>query len=312
MIDLNAMIMFAKVVEAQSYTQAARELGIPKSTISRKISQIEEQLGVRLLQRNSRSLSLTELGSRVYENCVTILHEMESVQATIENSRQQVSGALKVAVPISLNQDVIATLCAGFLKKHPKVDLDIQFSDGNVDLIRSGYDIAVMFGPLTSSDLVARLLFERAMILVASPAYLRTRGRPHAPQELSQHQGILLGSHSSAPIWPLGTGNQKSLVSFRAKVCANSSTTVKQMAVAGLGIAMMTEAQCRRELQNGTLVQVLKECPIEPLKAYGLYSSRYQLAPKITVFLDYFARHIDNHESQQPVQLTPVRAVPRP
>ena len=309
MIDLNAMILFAKVVKAQSYTQAARELGIPKSTISRKISQIEEQLGVRLLQRNSRSLSLTDLGSLVYENCVNILQEMESVQATIENSRQDVSGALKIVVPISLNQDAIASVCAGFLKKYPRVELDIQFSDNNIDLIGQGYDIAIMFGPLTNSDLVARLLFERPMTLVASPEYLSTHGKPSTLQELESHQGILLGSHHSAPIWPLGTGQQKSLISFKAKVCANSATTVKQMAKAGIGIAMMTQAQCLREIQQGELVPLLKECEIEPLKAYGLYSSRYQLAPKISVFLDYFSQHIDNHESQHLLRLTPIRAV---
>ncbi len=309
MIDLNAMMLFARVVEAQSYTRAAREMGIPKSTISRKISQIEEQLGVRLLQRNSRSLSLTELGAQVYENCVNILHEMESVQATIENSRQDVSGALKVVVPISFNQDAIATLCAGFLKKYPGVELNLQFSDGNIDLIGRGYDIAVMFGPLTNSDLVARLLFERPMVLVASPAYVRAQGRPDSPQALAQHQGILLGGHNAAAIWPLGTGKQKSLISFKAKVCANSASAVKQMAQAGLGIAMMTEAQCRRELKNGELVQLLRDYPIEPLKAYGLYSSRYQLAPKISVFLDYFAKHIDNHESQPLLRLAAVRPV---
>ena len=309
MIDINAMILFAKVVKAESYTQAARELGIPKSTISRKISQIEEQLGVRLLQRNSRGLSLTELGSQVFENCVNILNEVESVQATIENSRQDVSGALKVAVPISLNQDAIATLCAKFLKKYPNVELDIQFSDANIDLVGQGYDIAIMFGPLTSSDLVARLLFERPMTLVASPEYLRSHSQPRSPQELEQHQGILLGSHRSAPIWPLGTGKQKSLISFKAKVCANSSTTIKQMAKAGVGIAMMTRAQCEREIQSGELVPLLQDYPIEPLKAYGLYSSRYQLAPKISVFLDYFSTHIDNYESQQLLHFPAIKAV---
>jgi DNA-binding transcriptional LysR family regulator len=237
------------------------------------------------------------------------MHEMESVQATIENSRHDVSGALKVAVPISLNQDPIATLCAGFLKKYPNVELDIQFSDVNIDLIGQGYDISIMFGPLTSSDLVARPLFERPMILVASPDYIRTHGEPSSPQELTQHQGILLGDRRSAPIWPIGSGRQKSLISFKAKVCANSSTTVKQMAKSGLGIAMMTKAQCVTELQQGELVQLLRDCEIEPLKAYGLFSSRYQLAPKISVFLDYFSQHIDNYESQQVIRLTPVRAI---
>ena len=124
------MMLFAKVVEAQSYSQAARDLSIPKSTISRKISQIEEQLGVRLLQRNTRGLSLTEVGAQVYENCLNILHEAESVRATIENSGNDVSGSLRVSVTISLNQKDVAAVCAGFLNNYPKVYLNNQYCDG--------------------------------------------------------------------------------------------------------------------------------------------------------------------------------------
>ncbi len=310
MLDINAMMLFAKVVEAQSYSKAAKDVGIPKSTISRKISQIEEHLGVRLLQRNSRGLSLTEVGRQVYDNCLNILREVEAVQATVENTRQDVSGALRVVVPTSFNQDVIATLCSGFLKQSPKVELEIQFSDCNVDLIGQGYDIAIMFGPLVSSDLVARLLFTRQMILVASPLYLESHGQPGSTEALSSHKGILLGNHQSTPIWPLGQGEKKKLVSFKAKVWVNSSTVMKQMAKDGLGVAMVTAANCRQELRSGELVQLLKDWPIEPLSAYGLYSSRYQLAPKISVFLDYFAQHFDKHESQTLLKFSPLQVVP--
>jgi DNA-binding transcriptional LysR family regulator len=309
-IDLNAMMLFAKVVDAQSYSQAARDAGIPKSTISRKISQMEESLGVRLLQRNTRQLRLTQVGREVYDNCINILREVQSVHATIENAREDVSGNLKVVLPITFNQEVMAALCSGFMKMHPKVDLEVQFADGEIDPIGQNCDIAVVFGPLANSDLVARLLFERSLMLVASPAYLQVHGEPDSVDALKDHHGLMLGSSRSAPIWPLGTGQDKRLVSFKPKAWANSSAAIKQMAKDGLGIALMTKTQCRTELQTGELQQLLPQVPIEPVRAYGLYSSRYQLAPKISRFLDYFAKHIDKQEmSSYPVRLSPVKAV---
>lgn len=309
MIDLNAMILFAKVVDAQSYSQASRDAGIPKSTISRKISQMEEELGVRLLQRNTRQLRLTQVGREVYDNCVNILREVHAVHATIENARDEVSGSLKVVLPISFNQDVMASLCAGFLKLHPKVDLEVQFSDGETDLIGSNSDIAVAFGPLANSDSVARLLFERKRVLVASPAYVKQRGHPNTIEDLAEHDGLMLGNSRSAPIWPLGTHQEKRLATIKPKAWANSSATIKQMAKEGLGIALMSQTQCQQEIDSGALIRILPNLNIEPIQAFGLYASRFQLAPKISRFLDYFAQHIDKQEMSYPLRLSPVKAV---
>jgi DNA-binding transcriptional LysR family regulator len=306
--DLNAMILFAKVVQAQSYSQAARDTGIPKSTISRKISQLEKDLNVRLLQRNSRSLSLTQIGKQIFENCLKILQEVETVQATIEGARQDVSGTLRVGIPVSFNQEIIANLSTGFLKQYPEVNLEMQFTNGDVDLIGQGYDITVMFGPLPNSELIARLLFERELNLVASPMYLAKHDVPETPKDLANHKGILLGNLHSTPIWPLGRGTDKTLVRFNSKAVVNSSVAVMQMVSAGLGIGLLTKAQCERELENGELIQVLENYPIEPLKAYGLYSSRFQLAPKISVFLDYFDQQIESHENLQLMRLSSVQA----
>lgn len=309
MLDVNAMMLFAKVVEAESYSQAARDAGIPKSTLSRKISQMEEELGVRLLQRNTRQLQLTQVGRDVYEYSLNILREVQSVHATIESAREEVSGSLKVTLPIAFNQEVMASLCSGFLKLHPKVDLEVKFADGEVDLIGDNCDIAVVFGPLASSDLVARLLFERPVVLAASPGYLKNHGEPQTVDDLKECQGLMLGTSRAAPIWPLGTGNNKRLVTFKPRAWANSSAAIKQMAKDGLGIGLLTETQCRRELQTGELVRLLPDVPIEPVRAYGLYSSRMQLAPKIGRFLDYFVKHIDKQELSVPVRLSPVKLV---
>lgn len=171
MPDLNGMMLFAAVVRAKGFSQAARETGHPKSTISRKIAQLEEQLGVRLLQRDTRNLSLTQVGALFYQHCDSIRNEVEAAKAVIESTHDDVSGSLRIAIPVSFSQELIANLCSGFMRLYPNVELDVQFTDNDIGLVGEGYDIAIKYGPLQSSDLVARLLFERQPILVASPGY---------------------------------------------------------------------------------------------------------------------------------------------
>jgi DNA-binding transcriptional LysR family regulator len=305
-LDINAMLLFARVVASGGYTQAAKNTGIPKSTLSRKIAHLETQLSVRLLQRNSRSLCLTDEGRQVYEKALNILHEVESVQNSLEIAQQDISGTLKVLFPISFDQNIAASLCTGFLRKYSKIDITYQFSDGDVDLIGQNFDIAIMFGPLANSNLIAKPLFERNMVLTATPRYLKTFGTPVDAASLTTHRGILLGNNNSLPIWPLGIGADKSLVSFNPKACVNSSAAVKQMVMADVGIAILSDTQCRHELQRGELVRLLGDHKLEKLKAYGLYSSRNQLAPRISYFLDYVAQSFDKVESQQLLHLSPV------
>ena len=303
MPDLNGMMLFAAVVRAKGFSQAARETGLPKSTISRKVAQLEEQLGVRLLQRDTRNLSLTQVGALFFQHCDSISNEIEAAKATIENTHNDVSGSLRVAIPVSFSQETIANLCSGFMHLYPNVELDVQFTDSDVGLVGEGYDIAIKYGPLQSSDLVARLLFERQPILVASPSYLKNHGTPATPQELSTHNGILLGTSRSAPIWPLGKGTRKTMVTFQRKVRVNSAIMVKKLALDDFGVAMLSNSSCKQEIASGSLVPILQEWPIEPFKVYGVYSSRRQLASNISAFLDFFNKRFTSQESLQSLMM---------
>ena len=264
---------------------------------------------MRLLQRNSRSLSLTDEGRVIYERCQNILSEVEAVQTSADSAQQDVSGTLKVLFPISFDQAMATSLCEGFLRKYPKVDVFFQFYEGDMDLISQNFDIAVMYGPLASSNLVAKPLFNRKMILVASAKYVRSKGAPTSAAELASHQGILLGSSNSMPIWPLGIGTQKSLISFTPRACVNSAAAVKQMVMSNFGVAMLSQSQCQQELDNGDMQQLLPDIELEPMQAYGLYSSRQQLAPRISRFLDHVVQSFDKVEAQQLLQLAPLRAI---
>ncbi|MBB1268897.1 LysR family transcriptional regulator [Shewanella sp. SR44-3] len=299
MPDLNGMMLFAAVVRAKGFSQAAREVGQPKSTISRKVAQLEEQLGVRLLQRDTRNISLTQVGALFFQHCDSISQEIEAAKATIENTHSDISGALRVAIPVSFSQDVIGSLCSNFMRLYPNIELDVQFTDNDVGLVGEGYDIAIKYGPLQSSDLVAKLLFERQPILVASPSYIKNHGTPATPHELAQHKGILLGTTLSAPIWPLGKGNRKTMATFNRKVRVNSASMVKRLAIDAYGIAMLSNTSCKQELASGALVPILQEWPMEPFKVYGVYSSRRQLATNISAFLEFFAKRYGSQESLQ-------------
>ncbi|GIU52231.1 MULTISPECIES: LysR family transcriptional regulator [Shewanella] len=301
MPDLNGMMLFAAVVRAKGFSQAARDIGQPKSTISRKVAQLEEQLGVRLLQRDTRNLSLTQVGSLFFQHCDSISQEIDAAKAIIENTHSDISGSLRVAIPVSFSQEVIANLCSSFMRLYPNIELDVQFTDSNVGLVGEGYDIAIKYGPLESSDLVAKLLFERQPILVASPGYLKKSGTPATPQELAQHSGILLGTSLSAPIWPVGKGSRKTMASFKRKVRVNSASMVKRLAQDDFGIAMLSNNSCKQELAAGSLVPILQEWPMESFKVYGVYSSRKQLANNISAFLDFFAKRYSSQESLQSI-----------
>ncbi|MCW3171881.1 LysR family transcriptional regulator [Shewanella subflava] len=297
MPDLNGMMLFTAVVRANGFSQAARDIGQPKSTISRKVAQLEEELGVRLLQRDSRNISLTQIGALFFQHCETISQEIEAAKAIIENTHSDISGSLRIAIPVSFSQEVIGHLCSSFMRLYPNIELDIQFTDNDIGLVGEGYDIAIKYGPLQSSDLVARLLFERQLILVASPNYIKKHGAPATPQELTKHQGILLGTSLSAPIWSIGKGNRKIMATFQRKVRVNSAKMVKRFALDDFGIALLSNTSCKQEIASGSLVPILQEWPMDPIKVYGVYSSRRQLASNISAFLDFISKRYSNQES---------------
>jgi len=291
------MMLFTAVVRANGFSQAARDIGQPKSTISRKVAQLEEELGVRLLQRDSRNISLTQIGALFFQHCETISQEIEAAKAIIENTHSDISGSLRIAIPVSFSQEVIGHLCSSFMRLYPNIELDIQFTDNDIGLVGEGYDIAIKYGPLQSSDLVARLLFERQPILVASPNYIKKHGAPATPQELTKHQGILLGTSLSAPIWSIGKGNRKIMATFQRKVRVNSAKMVKRFALDDFGIALLSNTSCKQEIASGSLVPILQEWPMDPIKVYGVYSSRRQLASNISAFLDFISKRYSNQES---------------
>src|SRR5215468_8796544 len=190
--DLNAMVVFAAVADTGSFTAAARYLAMPKSTVSRKVGELEKRLGARLIQRTTRRLSLTDIGRVYSEHCARIGREADEADLAIQQMQATPRGLLRITAPPSFQ--TLGQIAAEFLKRYPDVRIEVVCTERHVDLVAEGFDVAVRVGPLTDSNLIARKLAEVKQVLVAAPGYLRRRRRPRGPMDLREHETIGLGT----------------------------------------------------------------------------------------------------------------------
>lgn len=282
-MDLNEVLVFTQVVRAGSFTAAAKALGMQKSSVSRKVSDLEERLGVRLLQRTTRTLGLTEEGQLYYEQCVRGLAELEEAELRLTGSRSTPRGVLRVTAPLSFG--FLGGPVADYLEKNPEVQLELSCTDRVVDLVEEGYDVAIRAGKLADSSLIARRVGGLPRILVASPRYLKKRGTPKTPEELARHSCIAFGPRLKT-VWSLGTGEEETEVSINARLAVNDFELIREAAVAGLGIALMAAPFCDDALETRELQRVLPawSSPVMPVQA--VYPTSRHLSSKVKRFVE--------------------------
>jgi|JI9StandDraft_2_1071091.scaffolds.fasta_scaffold63845_2 DNA-binding transcriptional LysR family regulator len=290
---LSTMEAFAKVAETQSFSEAARRLRTSKSLVSRQVAALEAQLGVRLFQRTTRSLTLTEEG-RAYEAQVTrILAEIEEANLSVTASRVAPRGRLRVSAPMSFGLLHLAPAVPRFLARYPDVELDLSLNDRYVDLIDEGIDLSIRVGRLAESSLVARRLAPFRMILCASPAYLAEHGTPHRPEDLKDHQCLCYSSNSLTPEWRLqkldGTPWP---VPIQGHLHADNGDVLRLAALAGTGIAYLPSFIVGGDLQAAKLVALLPHyVPIDSA-IYAVYPNSRHLSPKVRAFIDFMLEQI--------------------
>jgi DNA-binding transcriptional LysR family regulator len=259
MLNLNDFRFFVQAVEQGSFTGAARRLGVPKSTVSKRVAALEVGLGARLIHRTSRSFTLTEVGRDFYEHARAALIEVESAEAVVCRRQAEPSGTVRLTASVPTAQLYLAGHLPALAEAYPKLHLVVQVTDRFVDLVQEGFDIALRshFAPLPDSQLVQRLLAREDIVLIAAPAYLKARGIPQWPQDLAVHDGLLTGP--AATTWRLGEGEADEAVEVtpRPRMVADESVVLSKAAVAGLGITCLPEAMCRDDLARGALVRVL-------------------------------------------------------
>lgn len=284
-MDLNEIVVFARVVQAGSFTAAARSLSMPKSTVSRKVLELEERLGSRLLQRTTRKLSLTDVGRAYYEHAARIVSELEEAERAVSNLEQAPRGLLRVTAP--LNFGFLGPMLSAYLARHTEVQLELVCTDRVVDLVEERFDVGIRAGPLADSALIARGLGNVQRLLVASRGYLRKRGRPRSPEELSAHDVIVFGAGSGRASYVLSDGTRSVEVAVRARLSVNDLDVLHAAAGAGLGVALLPIFRCLDELRSRRLERVLDgwDAPFTPIHA--VYPSTRHLSPKVKSFVDH-------------------------
>lgn len=289
--DLNEMAIFAHVVEAGSFTGAAKHLGLPKSTISRKITQLEERLGVRLIQRTTRSLNLTDTGSAYYNQCSRILAEIEEANLAVTQMQSTPTGNLRISAPVLFGSTVLATLVAEFIAQYPLVNIDLVLSDQQLDLIQDGIDVSFRVGQLEDSSLIGRYLGDVRAMLCASPEYLKKHPAPSHPDQLLEHTLMTTPQWQQ---WQLnGPSNQQANVpASKTRITANDFATLYTLALSGAGIAPLPMMIAASAVRSGKLMQVLPDWPFDSAPIHALYPSNRHLSAKVRSFVDYVIENV--------------------
>jgi DNA-binding transcriptional LysR family regulator len=278
------MVVFAAVADAGSFTAAARHLAMPKSTVSRKVGELEKRVGARLIQRTTRRLSLTDVGRVYSEHCARISREADEADLAVQQMQATPRGLLRVTAPPSFR--TLGGIAAEFLKRYPDVRIEVVCTERHVDLVAEGFDVAIRAGPLTESSLIARKLAVVKQVLVAAPGYLRRRGSPRRPLELQEHETIGLGSGPEPGVWSLANGGESVDVHVRRRLAVNDIDWVHEAARRGIGIALLPEFACREDLQADRLRQVLTEWSSGERPLYALYPTPRHLSRKVVAFID--------------------------
>ncbi len=281
---MNEILVFTRVVQAGSFTAAARALEMPKSSVSRKVSELEDRLGARLLQRTTRRLRLTDAGRVYFDHCARIVAEIEEADQAVTRLHAAPRGLLRVTAPLSFG--LLGPAIAAFLKRYPDVQVDMMCSDRRVDLVDEGFDVAIRAGPLDDSTLVARSLGVIKRVLVASPAYLRRRGTPRSPADLEQHSCISFAAGRAPGTWALHAGDRKVEVRISARFAVNDLELMLETTRAGIGIAWLADFLCADDLRAGTLRQILPDWCSAEIPVHGVYPSSRHLSPKVVAFVD--------------------------
>ncbi len=265
-VDLTGMALFVKIVERGSLSAASRTLSIPKATVSRELAALEKRLGAPLLHRSTRALALTDMGRRYFERIAPIVRDAEQAQVEAMSEHAAPSGLLRVTAPVAYGQHVLAPRLFQFLQLHPAVRLDLRLADEQVNVISSGFDLAIRLGPLSDSELVGRRLGSIERVIVAAPSYLSQHPEPQTPADLAQHRVIVtrpdmdhwtFGAESVRLVWRMSTGNM---------------LVTRDAVLAGMGIALLPTFLAEAAIRDHQLVRLLLNWPMSPVELTALHA----------------------------------------
>lgn len=305
------METFSAVVEAGSFTAAADALGLSKSFVSKRVTQLEQQLGVRLLYRTTRKLSLSDEGSRFYNHCRLIMAEAERAKAEIMESHGDPRGKIRITVPQSLLISGVGKVLLEFQRQFPDIELSVIASGRVEDLVEAGIDVALRIGQLEDSTLISRRLAECAFHVVASPQYVERCGEPAHPADLTQHNCVVYGESKLGRSWPFQMPNGESLtVKVQGKLTCTDGNLVVDAAVGGLGICFGPDFLFKKYVDEGSLLLILDRYYTQKAAISALYPLNRNLSRRVRVLIDFLAQHIPERFKHRTNKRSGMRSFP--
>ena len=285
--DLNDLMLFIAVVDAGSFTLAAERLNMPKANLSRKISRLEDRLGVVLLERTTRTQHITEAGTRYLEHCRRIQYEAELAEASISQILNEVQGELRIGASVGMGHEILKPVLGQFMKTYPALNMRLDLLNRRVDIIEEGFDLVIRIGELEDSRLIAKRLGTITRRIYASPSYLSRHNQINTLEQVKKHDFLLMSSAQNTK--SLSLTNNREHVEFTplSRMQVDDFAILKQMILEGIGMAIMPDYMCQQAVADSKLVQVLPEWRMPDIDVYALYPRHRLNIPKVKAFVDF-------------------------
>lgn len=290
-IDPNSIMAFVSVVAEKSFRGAARALGIPKSTLSQRVAQLEEQLGARLLSRTTRSVALTDIGARFHREVAPAVATLRAAETLVGQLASHPAGRVRMTLPTELGYEVLGDVLGVYAERYPHVKVEVDLNDRHVNLVEEGYDLAVRIGPLGDSRLVARRLGHgQALGVYASREYLERMGTPRRPRDLVRHRCLLMPGARSSSTWSFRVARKTQSVSIEPYLAVNSFRVLAALAARGLGLVRLPE---RYAVPQPALIEVLASYALPARQVFAVYPSAKHVAPALRALVDVLAERFE-------------------
>jgi len=289
MAHLDNILIFIKVAQFESITRAARSLGMPISTVSRRLSVLESELGVSLLRRTTRRIALTAQGREYFNQCQEPLALLQEAERVLTQAQATPEGLLRITVPVALGQEVFLEFISAFLNSHPRIRIDLFITNLFLDLVAENVDVAIRFGELQDSSVVAIRLGTTVRYVVAAPKYLKGRALPTEPADLKLHDCVMLNAKNNESDWDLVRGRRKARIHVSGRISSRDFNSVSTFVYRGLGVGLLPSTYCDEAIAGGRLIRLLPEWASPQVPVFAVYSSRKYLPSRLRVFLDALA-----------------------
>jgi len=284
---LDGMAVFVGVVNSGSFTVAARSLGHSTSYVSKEITRLEKRLGSRLLNRTTRTISLTDAGRAYYERCSQIVIDAENAERSISQLQEKPAGLLRINAPVSFGSKYLLDVLPKFMQRYPEVKLEVEFNDRIIDVVAEGYDVVIRVGEIKDTNLVARKITSSRGVVVASPDYLKCKGCPKQAEDLTQHDCIAYSLLPTPTQWSFYKEGVRTSITVEPRAMCNNAALEVAMLVQGIGIARIPLFACEQEVASGALQIILQDYDQIKLDVYAVYPHRQYLTAKVRAFVDF-------------------------